>query len=80
MQLSEFVRCRKNCARLALDTRKTIKDRDELMNRGNKSTDLIKLNSVSRQKVTALRAEAAKMDSLYQAEKKKVWGFRVRGM
>ncbi len=79
-QLSEFERCRKNCARLALETRKTIKDRDDLMNRGNKSTDLIKLNSVSRKKLAALRAEAAKMDSLYQAEKKKVRGFRVRGM
>lgn len=72
MQLSEFERCRKNCARLALDTRKAIKDRDELLNRGIKSTDTIKLSSVSRQKLAALRAEALKMDSLYQAEKKKV--------
>ena len=74
MQLSEFERCRKNCARLALDTRKAIKDRDELLNRGIKSTDTIKLSSVSRQKLAALRAEAVKMDSLYQAERKKVRG------
>jgi len=70
-QLSEFERCRKNCARLALDTRKAIKDRDELLNRGIKNTDSIKASSTSRQKLAALRAEVAKMDVLYQAEKKK---------
>ena len=70
-QLSEFERCRKNCARLALDTRNSIKDRDDLLNRGVRSTDSIKASSTSRQKLAALRAEAVKMDALYQAEKKK---------
>ncbi len=61
-QLSDFDRCRKNCARLDSDTRQAIKDRDELLNRGTKSTDSIKMSSVSRQKLAALRAEAAKME------------------
>jgi hypothetical protein len=41
------------------------------LNRGIKSSDSIKLSSASRQKLAALRAEAAKMDTLYQEEKKK---------
>ncbi len=69
--MSEFERCRKNCARLALDTRNAIKDRDDLLNRGVRSTDSIKASSTSRQKLAALRAEAVKMDAMYQAEKKK---------
>ena len=70
-QLSEFERCRKNCARLADQTREAIKERDELLNRGTKSVDAIKMSSASRTKLAALRAEAAKLESLYQAEKKK---------
>jgi hypothetical protein len=60
-----------------------VKDRDELLNRGIKSTDTIKLSSTSRQKLAALRAEAAKMDAIYQEEKKqaeKSWGKKGQGL
>jgi hypothetical protein len=70
-QLSEFDRCKKNCHRLDKETRDTIKERDELLNRGTKSIEAIKLSSTSRTKLAALRAEAAKMETLFQAEKKK---------
>jgi hypothetical protein len=42
------------------------------LNRGIKSSDSIKLSSASRQKLAALRAEAAKMDTLFQEEKKRL--------
>ncbi len=79
VQLSEFERCRNNCAQLALDTRKAIKDRDELLKRGVRGVDNIKLSIVCRQKLLALRTEAAKMDSLYRAEEKKVGGLGCVG-
>lgn len=82
-QLTEFDRCKKNCHRLDKETRDAIKERDELLNRGTKSIESIKLSSTSRQKLAALRAEAAKMETLFQAEKKKAEksaGKKVQGL
>lgn len=77
--LSELDRCRKRCARHNLDLRCSVKERDELFEKGFKGDpyrrkEWVQLKSRCRKTIAAFRADVRKYEALYISDKEKLEG------
>jgi hypothetical protein len=82
--LSELDRCRKRCARHDFDLRRSVKERDELFEKGvegkgwagnpYRRKEWVQLKSRCRKTLAAFRAEVRKYEAMYISDKEKLEG------